>query len=478
MTGGISSPGVGSGLDVNAIVDKLVAIEHRPVELLQKQAAGIQARLSNFSMLKSYMANVQSAAAKLADLSFWRASTASSSNPAAVLALAAKGDAVPGSYRVEVASLAQAQTTASAAVADPKAGLGAGQLHIDFGSWSADGSAFSPADGAKSMDITIEEGHDSLEAVRDQINAAKGGVTATLLSDASGTRLVLLGSASGEANGFRISASGPGGAAPPGLAALAYDPPAGATQTARTQTAANASLTINGIALQSASNTVDASIPGLALSLKQVTQGAVDVTVASDTGAMRTAVQNLVTAYNEMTTYIADQTRYDAANRRAAPLNGDSMTLALQRQLRAAFSATSEASPAFPSLLDLGIRLQAGNTLAIDAAKLDEALARPQDLAQAFAANTAGTGGDGFGVRIKALAAQALGFEGLITRGTNALNDSVRRNADQQARMEARIEKVRDRLLRQYNSLDQQMGKLTAQSNFVNQQLLAMFKRS
>ncbi|MDE1947350.1 MAG: flagellar filament capping protein FliD, partial [Burkholderiales bacterium] len=354
----------------------------------------------------------------------------------------------------------------------------AGQLHIDFGSWSADGSAFSPADGAKSMDITIEEGHDSLEAVRDQINAAKGGVTATLLSDASGTRLVLLGSASGEANGFRISASGPGGAAPPGLAALAYDPPAGATQTARTQTAANASLTINGIALQSASNTVDASIPGLALSLKQVTQGAVDVTVASDTGAMRTAVQNLVTAYNEMTTYIADQTRYDAANRRAAPLNGDSMTLALQRQLRAAFSATSEASPAFPSLLDLGIRLQAGNTLAIDAAKLDEALARPQDLAQAFAANTAGTGGDGFGVRIKALAAQALGFEGLITRGTNALNDSVRRNADQQARMEARIEKVRDRLLRQYNSLDQQMGKLTAQSNFVNQQLLAMFKRS
>ena len=298
MTGSISSPGLGSGLDVKSIVDKLVAIEHRPIDVLANQAKGVKTRLSSFGLLKSFMGNLKDAAAQLANASLWKATSATSTNAAVATATPLAGAATPpsvGSYHLKVDALAQAQTLVSKAGVDPQAALGAGSLRIELGAWDAAGTSFTPKAGATPATITLPAEASSLADVRDRINAANAGVDATLLRDASGTRLVIKSRATGEENAVRITAAGPADGDPPpaGLAALAYDPPntpADAGALTRAQAARNAHATINGVDISSASNTLDGAVEGLRIALLKPSDDAVDIGVAPDTGAMKKAL--------------------------------------------------------------------------------------------------------------------------------------------------------------------------------------------
>jgi len=487
MTGSISSPGLGSGLDVKSIVDKLVAIEHRPVDVLAAQTKGVQTRLSSFGLLKSFMSNLRDAAAKLADASLWKTTSATSSNPAIATATPLPGATTPpavGGYRLKVGNLAQAQTLVSTPSADPKADLGAGRLLIEFGTWNDAGTNFAPKAGATPATITLTDAASSLEDVRDRINAANAGVDATLLRDASGTRLVVKSRATGEENAVRITASGPTDGDPPpaGLAALAYDPPhtaPGDASLTRAQPARNAHATINGVDIASATNTLDGAVEGLRISLLKASDDVVDLGVAPDTGAMKKALGAFVGAYNDITGYIATQTKYDATSKTAATLQGDASTLQVQKQLAGALSGMSAASSAFPRLLDVGIHLNSDNTLSLDSSKADKALANPQELAKAFAGHDASDPGkDGFGVRFVALAGKTLDFEGLIATRTRALEGTIRRAKDRQEKMEELVTQYQARMLKVYTALDTKMATLKAQSDYVTQQMKALAKNS
>src|SRR5205085_5917853 len=106
---------------------------------------------------------------------------------------------------VSVSKLAAAQTlVGNATYAATTAVIGQGSLHIELGAWSADQSSFTPKAGATAVDIPIAAGADTLQAVRDSINAANAGVTASILTDATGSRLVLHSTQTGAENGFRI----------------------------------------------------------------------------------------------------------------------------------------------------------------------------------------------------------------------------------------------------------------------------------
>src|SRR5262249_44961920 len=127
--------------------------------------------------------------------------------------------------------------------------LGAGRLRIELGAWNDDATVFTPKAGATAATITLTDSASSLEDVRDRINASDAGVDATLLRDASGTRLVVKSRATGEENAVRITALGATDVDPPpaGLAALAYDPPNTAPLAAsltRAQPARNAHATL------------------------------------------------------------------------------------------------------------------------------------------------------------------------------------------------------------------------------------------
>jgi flagellar hook-associated protein 2 len=438
----ISSPGIGSGLDVNSIVSQLVALERRPIELLQAQKTKLTTQMSSFGLLQSYMANLQSAAGVLAKADLWAKNIASTSDPSAV-GVSAQATAVPGNYSIDVLSLATAQSlsTGAGAITDA-ANMGAGTLTITRGSTA--------------VPITIADGT-SLVAVRDQINAAKAGVSAAIIQDSSGPRLVLSGSDTGAANAVSVAVTGANGQ----LAALAY--PGGMTQD---RAAADAVFKINGLQLSSPKNSLSGVVDGLNLTLSKLTTSPVQVTVGDDTASMKKSITDFVSAFNDIAKYLSAQTRYDEATKVAGALQGDRSAVGLQNQLRSLLQQTSPASQTYQRLGDLGLELQRDGTIKLDTAKLDAAMADPEEVSKAFS-----TLKTGFGQRFKTFADSVLGTDGLVTTRSNGLRDSIARNDKDQQRVEDRVARVQARLLKQYSALDASLNQLNGLGSFVSQQI-------
>lgn len=468
----ISSPGLGSGLDVTTIVGQLVALERRPIELLQQQRTTLQAKLSSFGLLQSYTVNVRDAVARLAVPAMWEATKANTSDAAAV-AVTSSASAVSGSYSVEVSQLAQAQGLASGAYTGNTAPVGSGTLRIELGSWDAGHTAFTPKTGATAVDIVIPPGADSLEQVRSAINDADAGVTASIIRDATGSRLVLRSSATGAENALRITATAdaPGVPGSPTLDALAFDPPSAVGTMTETLAARNATAVINGLPVSSASNTLSDVVEGLTLTLAKTTTAPVQVGVALDSASMRSAVDDFVKAYNEINRYIGAQTQYNADTQVAGALQGDGATRSLQSQLRAMLTAGSGASPNFQRLSDIGIAVQRDGSLQLDASKFDAALADPAAVQRAFTNDEEGTSNDGFAVRIQELTTLLTRSDGLVTSRSEGLRASIARSDKDIARQEARVAQTEARLLRQYAALDATMNNLNGLNNFITQQV-------
>ena len=182
----ISSPGIGSGLDVKSIVSQLVALEKQPLTKLRLQAATVETRVSAFGLIKSLISTLSDAASKLNSLTTYNAVTATSSNNKAVAASAIGGTAA-NSFSVKVDSLARAQATASAALLPVGGALGAGTLRLELGQWTVVPSSFTPKAGGTPVDIVVTA-TDTVTDVASKINGANAGVSATVLNDASGQR--------------------------------------------------------------------------------------------------------------------------------------------------------------------------------------------------------------------------------------------------------------------------------------------------
>ncbi len=465
-TGSITSAGIGSGLDVDTIVTKLMAIEGRPLTLLQTAATGINTKISAFGALQSSVAALRDAALALTNPSAWSGTTGSSSDASAV-GVASSASAVPGSYAVTVQKLATAQSVASSAYASNSAIVGAGTLHIDLGSWAA--GSFAAKAGSTGLDISIDAA-DTLAGVRDKINAAAAGVTASIVTDTTGARLVLSSATTGADNGFRMTAANAAGD-PNNLAALAFDPP-NSSSTTLTQAGANAAATINGLAISSASNSLTDVVQGLTLTLSKESTSPVQITVAQDSFSTKTLTQSFVTAYNGLATTLANDIKYDSGTSTAGVLQGDSTAVSLQRQLRNMLSASSGASSAFGTLSQAGLEMQADGTLKINDTKLGAAMGNMAELKKLFAnADTSGGGNDGFARKLRALGDSALGIGGLLTSRTDGLNKSLTANTKSQSAMQTRLDATEARMRAQYSALDTKMATLNALSTYMTQQI-------
>lgn len=471
----ISSPGLGSGLDVESIVGQLVAIERRPIELLAQQKTVLQSRLSSFGLLKSYTTNVQDAVARLADPTLWQRTSALSTDPTSV-SVSSTASAVAGNYSVQVSQLAQAQSLASGVYASATSAVGTGTLTIDIGSYGG-GTTFSPRTPPSTVSIAIGVGEDSLESVRAKINAANAGVTASIVKDASGARLAIRSNATGVDSAIRVSVVADTALPtlptdPPSLASLAYDPGTPATsRLTQTLEARNALATINGLSVSAATNTFTDTIEGVTFNVAKVTTAAVQLNVGTDTDAFKKAINDFVRSYNEISTYLSAQTRYDADTRTAGTLQGDRSTLALQTQLRTAITQPSGASAVFRTLSDLGIELQRNGSLTVNDTKLTAALGNLSEVSKAFSnPATDGAANTGLAVRLKDLTTSVNSIDGLVTTRSEALRASIRRSDSTAERYELRVEATRARLLAQYGSLDTRLSRLNNLSTYVNQQ--------
>ena len=461
----ISSAGIGSGLDVESIITKLMSIEKAPVVQLQTQASAIQTKISAFGSLQSAVSTFRDAAQGLTKSDTWGATTATSADAASVSAVGSSS-ALAGSYAVKVQSLAAAQSVASTAYASSSAVVGAGDMTIEVGAWDLTEPGFAARATINALSIPISS-TDTLADVRDKINAAGGAVRASIVTDSSGARLVLSSSTTGASNGFRVTGSG-------GAAAFTYDATDGSSPMTRTQTASDAKAFVNGLEINSATNNLSDVIQGLTLNLNKVTTDTVQINVAQDNTAMKTSVQNFVNAYNSLASTLATQTKYDDATKTAGTLQGDSTAVALQRQLRSLVAAPSGASSVFSSLSQVGVELQADGTLKVSDTKLVSALSSNLAEVKKLFANTSltdDTSTNGVAQRLRSFGDTVLGTDGMLTTRKAGLSSNLTRNKDQQDAYTTRLESTEKRIRAQYTALDTKVASLTALNTYITQQI-------
>lgn len=470
--GKISSPGIGSNLDVNSIVNQLMTLERQPVTLLQKNQTKLETQLSGMGQLQSSLSALGDAARKLTTPSTWQATTVSSSDAAAVSATSS-GNTPAGTYAVNVQQLASAQSVASATVPGPTHVVGTGMLHIDLGQWFTNPPDFTPNAGTTQVSIAITSDDNTLEKIRDKINEADAGVRASIVTDASGSRLSIRSSDTGETHAFRITATDDDGndGDASGLSMLAYDPASSASGMTLMQSAANAQLTINNIPITSESNALSNVLDGLSVTLSRTTTSAVDLSVTSDATSIQKSITDFATAYNNLVTLVRKQTAYDAETKTAGALQGDRTAVGLLNRLRSLVGGSSGATTEFTRLADIGLEPQRDGTLQVNTTQLASAVGQLDELKKFFSRDDTGTGSDGFATMLRQYADLQTGVDGALSTRQDGLRERIQFLDKRVTDYEDRLALTQKRLLEQYTKLDTNMASLSSLQSYVAQQI-------
>src|SRR5690625_2952144 len=278
----ITALGIGSGLDLTGLLDQLEAAERQKLVPITQQKQSYQSKISAYGVLQNALNQFQSAADKLKDSQLF--SAVKSSVTGSSVTAASGSETAAGVYQIDVAQLATHYSVATAGVDDKSTQLGAGTIEFTLG----DGTVFS---------VAIEDGKSSLEDIRNAINAAGEGVSASIVNDGdpdSPWRLALAASETGTDAAFSVTFDGVG---------LAKDD---ATEIA----AENAQLTVNGITIISQGNQVEGAIEGVTLALAE--EGMSTLRIEQDNESMTEAVKGFVSAYNTLQSTISRLTSYNA----------------------------------------------------------------------------------------------------------------------------------------------------------------------
>ncbi|GAA7767698.1 MAG: flagellar hook protein [Burkholderiaceae bacterium] len=474
--------GIGSNMQLGTLLDQLATAERLPLKALETQNTAYQAKLSGYGTIKSMLSAFQASANSLAKLDTFGAVKAQVSN-SDVMTVATGANAIAGNYNVNVKSLAQAQSLAGAGQLKQDAIIGTGTLTFEFGvtgGYDADPASptygtyvnptFTPtADSAKT--VTIDSSNQTLQGIRDAINKANMGVKASIINDGSGTpyRLVLNSEKTGEAMSMRITGSSPELQALAGYDPVAGPQPGGMKEVVR---ATNAQLTINDIAITSASNVVTDAAQGVTMTLKKT--GTTSMTLTQDLDSIKAAVQGLATAYNNLQSATKQLTAFDVKSGTKAALTGDGVLRGIQSTLRSVLN-TPEAGMrdgAATTLAQLGVTLQKDGTMSVDTKKLDAALAG--NLADV----TALFGGDGTKGGIARRLSEAVdtmtGTNGPLTSATKGIEQSVKDLGKRYDSMSEHIDANIKRVQKQFQALDLAVSQMNRTKDYLTQQFSAM----
>lgn len=471
-----SSVGLGSGLNVDEMVAKLVALEKRPLTQLQTKASGINAQVSAFSQLKSQISNLQDQVNKLTAAATWQGKTLTSGN-AAVLSGTASAKAENGTFDVFVKQLAAGQALGSGVVANG-AQLGTGTLTISLGEWQNGSLVTNTVDGQPAtVSVQITDQDDSLAKIAAKINQANAGVTATVLRDHTGERLSLQSNATGANAGFSVAVSQTTGT---GLEQFAYNGVDSAAAMTRSREAIDALATINGLEMRSRNNTFTDVAEGIDLTVaKAMVNGdaPVRITIKSDAATAKAALKNFVDSYNALSGALKVMTAYDKETKTSGTLQGDSTANNLQSALRRALTGLGGAGSSFTSISQIGLAFQSDGSLKIDDKKLDKALEDSDSMTQFFAADLPGVDQDGWAVRLKDFTTGLLSPDGMFATKDASLKEAIKRNGKDQDRVNERASAVEKRLLARFTALDVQMASLSALDAYVSQQVTSWNKQ-
>ena len=448
----LNATGLGSGLDVQGIVEQLVAAERQPVaNRLNLQEARANAELSALGQFKSALSSFRDSLDALSDITRFQQRTTAVSDDT-LIGASADSSAVPGNYSLEVTGLATRGKLASGAFVSSSAVVGNGTLNI-----SVNGLTSS---------VIISPDASTLADVRDAINDAPDnpGVDATIINASDGAYLVLSSRETGANQGISVQAVGGDG----GLEQLVYDPLSGSNPMTQIEAPTDATVVIDGFTITSGKNSVTGAIEGVSIDLLEASPGTqLSLSVGLDDAAANAAVGSFVNAYNGLIDVVSQVTNFDAETGEAAPLLGDATVRGIKDQLRRELgSAVDALGDGFRTLTDIGISTQANGKLELDESRLSDAINADFDgVGELFASE------DGVAVRLFGILEEALSSSSTINLRETGLKDRLDFLGDQRIELDERMERVQSRLLDQFNTMDRLISSLQNTSSFLTRQL-------
>ncbi len=450
--------GIGSGMDIDAMVGALVAAEKAPKEAqLNRLETATTTKISALGTLRTALSSFQTALKGLNDIKLFENRSAKSSNTDLLTATASK-TAQSGTYSVKVEQLATGSKTATKALEGDFTTSAAGTMTVKVGS-------------GEDINVEIEEGA-SLTQVKDALNAAlkDSGVSANLLTDPSTgkTRLVMSSSNTGEGKDVSITASGE-------LEAFTINTANKATaeEGGWLEQAQNAKFTIDGLALESATNKVEGAIPDVTLDLVAADKDkSITVTVAQDQEGVTANIKKFVDAYNNLIKTTNSLTKVTKVGEDGTPLTGGlvgdssvrSILSGIQNEL-----ISAGGSDGVRLLSDLGITTQKDGTLGIDDKKLKTALENNFDAVGSFF-----TGDTGLMSRLNN---RVDGFNqtgGILAQRVSGLEATTADIKAQREKLELRIESMTARLYSQFNAMDTMVAQLSNTSSWLESTLSSL----
>ena len=433
--------GVGSGFDTIGIVKALVDAEKAPKQSqITAQQKDTTIQLSAVGTVKASLETYRTAIAKLNSVSSFNGLTASS-NDEKISKITIDDKASSGKYALNVTQLATSSKITS------KVFEGGASASVNS---SEQDQTLTISQSGDSYDVKIPAGA-TMQQTRDAINTQlqSKGISANVLTDANGSRLVIGSQTTGKGTDITIS----------GDSELATDYSAG-------KPPVNAEYTIDDIAMESSSNKITSAISGVTLELLDTK--ASTITVASNTDTLKTSVQSFVTAYNALLTSINTQTKVtatgDAATTTSGALTGDASMRQLVNGLRGELLQNSGTS-SVGNLAQMGISTdQKTGLLTLDDTKWKAAVATPNgaiEIAKVF------TGDTGLITRMTKATESYVGSSGLLATRATDLNTKLTDLTTQQADLDRRMESMKTTLTAKYTAMDGLIAKINASSSSI-----------
>ncbi|XUA20664.1 flagellar filament capping protein FliD [Citrobacter sp. OP27] len=456
----ISTLGVGSGLDLSNILDSLEAAEKAGLKPISTQQSSYTAKLSAYGTLKSALVSFQTANTALNKADLFTATTTSSSSSA--FSATTTGSAIAGKYTISVSQLAQAQTlTTTGTQTDSKTAIA-----------SADSSITIQQGGGKDpVKIDISAANSSLSGIRDAINKADAGVSASIINVGNGQyRLSVTANDTGSDNAMTISVSGDSAL----QSFMGYDA-SGNGGMEESVTAQNAKLKVNNVDIENSSNTISDALEDITLTLNDTTTGNQTLTIAKDTSKSESAINAWVTAYNALQDTFSSLTKYtsvdagtDAQDTSNGALLGDSTLRTIQTQLKSMLSS-STGSSAYKTLAQIGITSDPSTgKLTVDSTKLESALkTNSADIKDMFVGDGKTTG---ITTTMGSNLTSWLSTTGIIQAATDGVSKTLNNLTTQYNAASDRIDTMMARYKAQFTQLDVLMNSLNSTSSYLTQQ--------
>lgn len=474
--------GIGSGIKIDEIVTALVNAEKAPkTNQLDRLEQTTVARISAMGSLTSALSTFKTAVDSLNKASLFESRTANSSNTG-ILKVTAAATAPAGSYNVQVKQLASSSKIALQSVSGGNtATFNSGSLTISTGS--------------SSFDVDIAAGNNTLAGMRDAINAAgkSSGVSATIITDDSGSRLVLSSTKSGEGNDIQVVASEDNvttganslmsqeftATVDPGNSDAFLKPDSTTGAGGVITKAQSAKLSIDGLELVRDTNRIEDALEGVTLDLAAA-QSATDLadgktislSVGVDKSSVKSNLQKFVDAYNALVSTTSQLTAVvpvDGGKPVTGPLLGDSSIRNVMSSLRNEMVRMS-GEGGVKALADLGISSDwKTGQLKLDDAKLTAALESNFDQVAGYLA-----GDNGLMGRISKSVAGYVASDGVLKQRTDALQATKVGVDEQRKALALRVDSLQKRLYAQYNAMDSLVGRLQKTSESLTGMLASL----